>query len=276
MKNSCDRSSTSKVADNATLTDHQLEPTEVCFPARASPIIWGYLTPVESEVRVGTFDQPKQRYAVGDFRLVRPGKTIRRLPSRPTAIRSIALPTGAFSQFVEQSDVSHEGELDKMERDTFRSNTIEVLSRSLAKAQRERASEFFTQTLAHSIVYEVWSLSHASLRTQTAAGCLSASLLSLIDEFIHDMLGEKIDLNALAGVSDMPVYRFARAFKETTGLTPYQHVMNLRLQKASDMIASTQLSLAEIAYTCGFSSQSHMTDAFRSRLGISPGRLRGR
>jgi len=54
------------------------------------------------------------------------------------------------------------------------------------------------------------------------------------------------------------VMRFALSFRAATG----------------DLIRASKLSLAEIAYACGFSSQSHMTTAFSNQLGETPGAIR--
>jgi AraC family transcriptional regulator len=52
-------------------------------------------------------------------------------------------------------------------------------------------------------------------------------------------------------------------------------VIGLRLEMAQDLLVHSRLGLAEIATTCGFSSQQHMTATMQRHLGITPGRLRG-
>ncbi|ASP36134.1 AraC family transcriptional regulator [Labrenzia sp. VG12] len=65
----------------------------------------------------------------------------------------------------------------------------------------------------------------------------------------------------------------SRAFSAFCGQSPYDYIVSRRLQRARRLISETQDALADIAVSCGFSSQSHMTSLFRRRLGISPGRL---
>ena len=62
---------------------------------------------------------------------------------------------------------------------------------------------------------------------------------------------------------------FARAFKQSTGITPHRYLV-----RAQDMLTHTALSPSEVAYTVGFSDQSHLAHHLRHALGITPGRFR--
>jgi AraC family transcriptional regulator len=75
------------------------------------------------------------------------------------------------------------------------------------------------------------------------------------------------DLAEAAGVKR---FDFPRAFRSTVGITPYQYVLRERIEWAEYLLSSTDLSLAEIAYTAGFSSQSHFTRTFRKHRGTTP------
>ncbi|MCY4179074.1 MAG: helix-turn-helix domain-containing protein, partial [Litoreibacter sp.] len=47
-----------------------------------------------------------------------------------------------------------------------------------------------------------------------------------------------------------------------------------RIQSARTMLTATDASAAKVAFDCGFSSQSHMSDVFRQKLGRTPGQVR--
>ncbi|MEM9148599.1 MAG: AraC family transcriptional regulator, partial [Pseudomonadota bacterium] len=98
--------------------------------------------------------------------------------------------------------------------------------------------------------------------------------LAQIDEHIDANAMEKIDLHSLADIAAMPVGKFVRAFKRTTGQTPFQYMLQSRLRKAQRLVGTTSFPIAQIATDCGFASQSHMTDLFRTKLGCTPGQLR--
>ncbi len=103
---------------------------------------------------------------------------------------------------------------------------------------------------------------------------IPAFKLRRIQKHVDDNIGERITLDDLASIAGVSRFHFARAFKAETGTSPMQYVMGRRLGRCRELIAETDLSLAEIALSCGFASQSHMTTAFRGALGTTPGQYR--
>jgi len=57
-------------------------------------------------------------------------------------------------------------------------------------------------------------------------------------------------------------------------LAPYQYVVNARVRRANALLTSTDLSLAQVAFQCGFSNQQHMTRMVRRMTGRTPGAIR--
>ena len=78
----------------------------------------------------------------------------------------------------------------------------------------------------------------------------------------------------LAALLDMPIDRFARRFKATTGLAPYAYVIARRVRRAEVLLQTTDRDIATIALALGFSSQSHFTTAFRQATGGTPAAYR--
>ena len=94
----------------------------------------------------------------------------------------------------------------------------------------------------------------------------------------HDMFVDHFELPlTLQDVADrvsMDVFSFSRAFKARTGRSPYQYLLQLRVERALHLLLSTDTSLVEMAYACGFSSQAHFTTVFRKVMGMTPGAVR--
>jgi AraC family transcriptional regulator len=67
---------------------------------------------------------------------------------------------------------------------------------------------------------------------------------------------------------------FARAFRQTTGVTPHQWLVRKRVERARALLLRTALGLADVAVACGFVDQSHFTRVFAKFEGNSPGRWR--
>jgi AraC-like DNA-binding protein len=81
---------------------------------------------------------------------------------------------------------------------------------------------------------------------------------------------ESLDLPALAAELGIGYSMFRHNFKARVGISPRQHYLNTRIQKAQDLLVSTAKSVKEIAGILGFESPSHLSKQFKKRIGISP------
>lgn len=77
-------------------------------------------------------------------------------------------------------------------------------------------------------------------------------------------------LDALAAACGLSARHFARAFRESTGLTPHRWTMRARVATAKASMQAGSERLAEIAAACGFADQSHFTRVFKQEAGLSP------
>ncbi len=91
---------------------------------------------------------------------------------------------------------------------------------------------------------------------------------------IEDNLSETHSLDSLAVVAGVSAYHFARKFRQATGRSLHQYVVERRLAHAKRRLRSSDDPIVEIAHDCGFGSQSHMTDVFSKVLGTTPGEVR--
>ena len=110
--------------------------------------------------------------------------------------------------------------------------------------------------------------------TEAAAFRAQFPWIEKVCAFIEANLDRTLTIDELANAAGMAKFTFCRQFKTVHGISPHQYVMGRRIQSACTLIDAGILSLAAIAYDCGFASQSHMNDVFRSKVGISPGLLR--
>lgn len=77
----------------------------------------------------------------------------------------------------------------------------------------------------------------------------------------NEMLSESLNISE--------VY-MRRLFKNQFGTTPKQYILDIRLQKATQLLTQTNLSVTEIAESCGFSNLYHFSRAFKNRMGDTP------
>ncbi|AYG64621.1 MULTISPECIES: AraC family transcriptional regulator [unclassified Rhizobium] len=92
-------------------------------------------------------------------------------------------------------------------------------------------------------------------------------------EFLTANAFRQVSITELAELCNLSRSYFNRAFKETFGRTPYRWVMEYRISKAKDLLLA-DFSIQEVATTCGFADQSHLTRVFSDIAGEPPGNWR--
>ncbi|WP_315834719.1 AraC family transcriptional regulator [Bradyrhizobium prioriisuperbiae] len=103
---------------------------------------------------------------------------------------------------------------------------------------------------------------------------LSSRQMQRVREFVETNLDTDIRLDMLAGLCGRSTEYFVRLFKATTGVSPYQYVLAMRIERAKLLLRDEVQSIADVALACGFSHQEHLTRMFRRFTGVTPGRYR--
>lgn len=94
--------------------------------------------------------------------------------------------------------------------------------------------------------------------------------LHRLRDFVEVSLDQDLSLETLARESGLSVCLLPRAFRHHFGTSPHQYVLGRRLARARSLLADTDLPISEVALETGFSSQSHLTSAFKKCTGVTP------
>jgi AraC-like DNA-binding protein len=105
-------------------------------------------------------------------------------------------------------------------------------------------------------------------------GCLPSRTLTRIKQHIDANLGSSLTMTELSQLAGLSISHFARCFRRSVGVPPHTYVKQRRVARAREMLAATDLPVAEIALVLGFSDQSHFTRRFREVTGVPPGAYR--
>ena len=100
--------------------------------------------------------------------------------------------------------------------------------------------------------------------------------LRIVLSYIEEHHAEKIPISKLSELIHVCDDRLIRLFKEVTGETPIEYIMNLRIESAIKLLSSTDLSIADISDKTGFGSATYMTRVFKQKLNTTPGQYRHR
>ena len=93
--------------------------------------------------------------------------------------------------------------------------------------------------------------------------------LAEVEARLRGALERNASLGELAQQAKMDKYELVRAFKASYGLSPHAYLLNLRTNRAKELLRRGSRP-AEAAFECGFCDQSHFTRVFSQRVGLSP------
>lgn len=107
------------------------------------------------------------------------------------------------------------------------------------------------------------------------AGSLPRHVLGRVHAFIQANLGRQFSVEDIARAACMSPYHLSRAYRRTTGLSLWQHVLQCRAEAARDlMLRHADMPLAQVALSTGFESYAQFIAAFRKYQGMLPSRFR--
>jgi AraC-like DNA-binding protein len=98
--------------------------------------------------------------------------------------------------------------------------------------------------------------------------------LSAVLGFLNREFGKHITSEDILKRIPMSRSTLNRNFSKAFGMTPMRYLNKLRLDHAAELLASSNLSISEIARQCGFEDSNYFTRAFRRKFGITPGQWR--
>lgn len=133
----------------------------------------------------------------------------------------------------------------------------------------EQSGEVMLQSLMLKLIYSLDKLAK-SIKGAYVQKPSNRGIIEDTIRYIKENITEDLSLASLSRrASFTPVY-FHRLFKASTGKNLRDFVEEARIKRAVERLLATDKTLTEIAYECGFSSQSYFSYAFKKRMGMPP------
>lgn len=188
------------------------------------------------------------------------------------------LPMSALNLITEDLDVPKIDELNHRlgtaVTDTVAQNILLSMRPALAAA-REETPALFVDHMASALATHIASTyGGVKLSSRTNRGGLAPWQERRAKELLDANLDGSISLVDLARECRISVRHFTRAFRQSTGVSPHQWLLQNRIEKAKSLLNGSSAQLSDIALSCGFADQSHFIRAFVRDVGIPPGKWR--
>ncbi|MEG4305912.1 AraC family transcriptional regulator [Microcoleus sp. D3_18a_C4] len=151
---------------------------------------------------------------------------------------------------------------------------LETIARSFLSEMTNDGlgGRLYTESLANLLgIHLLRHYCTAPATVRTYKGGLSDFQLKSAIDYIRSNLDAQFSLENIAAELNLSHYYFCALFKQSMGVSPWQYVIQQRVERAKELLKNRDLSISEVALACGFSNQSHLNKHFRSATGIAPG-----
>jgi AraC family transcriptional regulator len=177
----------------------------------------------------------------------------------------------SFLHLYFEEGFSRELDNDLPHRIAFEDRRISKLLRMLQVNAQVPGPE--TPLLFESSAVEIWSLllrkSPPVVKTS-----LCPRALARAKELMHESISGHLSLASLAGATGLSSRHFTRLFRRATGRSPYQYLLEIRIERAKALLERPEMRIIDVAAAVGYTNPSHFTDAFTKITSVSPSSYR--
>ncbi|MFI7633529.1 helix-turn-helix domain-containing protein [Nonomuraea sp. NPDC049400] len=141
---------------------------------------------------------------------------------------------------------------------------------ALGRALRRRAPALYADSIAQMLATHLLYGPEPAVAPGVGPAALCATAVRHIITYMHEHLHEDVSLDDLAAHTNVSKYHLLRSFAKSTGFTPHRYLVNLRMERAADLLRDTAQPVLQISQACGYRSQGQFAATFRRRFGVSP------
>ena len=154
----------------------------------------------------------------------------------------------------------------------FSADIIRLYEEAYKRAQEEAP---YSQQILAGIVNHLVGLMYALERSmELSKDHTRVDMINLARLRIRESLEADLTIQQIAEDLGVSYSNFRKLFKEFTGISPALYQQDLRLQRAKELLATTTLSIKEIAYRLRFESPDYFSSKFKIKTGKKPSEFR--
>jgi AraC family transcriptional regulator len=208
-----------------------------------------------------------------------PGEKLRAVFRGAYDVLHLHLSRALVADCLEQAEgYHHSGDVRLADPRFSRDPVIERLAQSLLMAEDAGAAfgELYAESVSVAIMTRLLGLqAKAGLPpARRSVAALPKWRIKRAVDYIEAHLPGPITLAELAGATGLTRMHFAAQFRMATGFRPHEYLLRKRVERARDMLLTSDASLVEIALGVGFQTQAHFTTVFKRFTGETPHRWR--
>ena len=150
----------------------------------------------------------------------------------------------------------------------WQKNIIELLA-DMTEAEKDDYFEFYVYKYFSEVIHLLIEMTK-SLSLGTTTNFSSINTLKSMVIFIHQNYKEKISLKNIANAGLCSKSKCSDLFNKYLKISPISYLTSYRLRIAGDLLRQTNKSVIDIAYECGFNSESYFCESFKKQYKLTP------
>jgi AraC-like DNA-binding protein len=149
-------------------------------------------------------------------------------------------------------------------------NMCGAVLRFLRAAQTGPDRRVLAPMYLQEIVYRMLRAGQRQRLLEAASSESETNPVTKVIEYVRGHLAEPLSVADLAELACLSPSAFAHLFRDVSGMSPYQFIKSVRLDRARELLVSGELNVSEVARSVGYSSLSHFINEFKRHFGITP------
>ncbi len=154
-------------------------------------------------------------------------------------------------------------------QDSYLSNIFKVL---ISEYNADRYSQLNVEGYGRLITAHLCrNYVHTTLNSkEKGRSLLNQNRFNECIKYIHDNYNKDISLDEVANIARLNKFTFCKLFKDFTGETLIEYQNKLRITKANELLITTNMSITEIAFLCGYNDSNYFSRKFKQITQMSP------
>lgn len=174
--------------------------------------------------------------------------------------------------FVEEfPDIEVSSDIYEIDRDRFTCSggtaALDMMLHLIGRQHGQTLANDVSEQFIHDRIREPHD--HQRMELRARLGVSHPKLIAVIGD-MEANLEEPLSQTELAGRARLSTRQLERLFRKYLGATPTRYYLNLRLQRARQLLSQTSMSILSVALACGFVSASHFSKCYRECFGRTP------
>ncbi len=249
------------------------DPTQalVCIP----------LTSYHCELYVDGRRTLAEQVRPGTIRIIRPGEALRAVLDGPWSFLHIYLPTGLLGRICAAADPPMgNAPPELIDPASAHDPLVERVAREMLAEMADGHPlsrlrvDVLGEELAIHLLRRHSTASGAAGAGRPARGGLAPWQVRRVADFLQENLAADVSLAELAALVGLSPHHFCRAFRQSTGLPPHRWQLARRMERAGELLLSTDLPVAAVAAAVGYADPGQFSAAFRRATGRTPSAFR--